>query len=203
LSAIYFDADTFLRKPVSAGDFSGSDSAFGTAGVRDSEIPFIGCDHTLIPFRSKFGLCLNANAINAGVLRMDLRVWREEALGPRILEATERFNLRGNSALNAVVNGSVSLLPIWLNATVHMMRPTSRVFGWEDHDEVMRARNDPALVHFTGAVKPWHSNSRLPFTEEWRAVAREVEWTVSKHSFTYRRRIARAIANRFDSAFRG
>lgn len=196
--AVYFDADTLLRRGVSLEDFF-SDPTCAVSGVRDSEVPFLGCDASLVPLRRELGLDLSASGINAGVLAMNLDIWREEVLGPRILSVTRKFGLRGNSALNATLNGSVRLLPLTLNATAHMMRPTSPVFGWETPDDVEAARTDPAVVHFTGAVKPWHSNAELPFMDEWQEVASSVGWTKFSHSFTWRRRLERRLIAALDS----
>lgn len=198
--AIYFDADTLVRRRVSHKDFFPSQSEHSTGGVRDPEMPFVGSDYSLAPLRAELNLHLNANAINAGVLAMDLERWREDELGGRILDVTNRYRLRGNSALNAVLNGQVQILPLTLNATVHMMRPSSRVFGWETFAEVDDARLDPAVVHFTGAVKPWHRNARLPFMDDWRAAAALAGWTKRSHSFSVRRRFERAAISILNSS---
>lgn len=199
--AVYFDADTFIRRNVSFEDFF-PDPKYAAGGVRDSENPFLGCDASLVPLRCELGLNLTASGINAGVLAMNLDLWRETDLGPRILALTVKYGLRGNSALNAALNGHVRLLSMTLNATAHMMRPTSRVFGWEALEDVEAARTDPAIVHFTGAVKPWHSNAELPFMDEWQATADSVGWTDRSHSFTWRRRFERRIIAAVDSSLK-
>ncbi len=151
------------------------DSGFSTAGVLDSEVPFVSCAPGLKSMR-RSGADLRAPYINSGVLLMNLKAWRRDRIGQAILSWKERHpeSWGDNDALHGVLAGQLYLLPTRWNATVHMMRSASPVFGFVEEKEVHLARKNPGVVHFTGAVKPWHSNASMPFLDEWCAVAAEL-----------------------------
>ncbi len=198
-TCLYIDADTMIRKNISEISKSLLRGQ-STAGVRDSVVPKVGCS-TGIFAEHRRDVNPHADYINAGVLLMDLERWRLEKIGRRALDWI-RLNPGAwgdNDAICATLNGNVALLHHRFNATQHMMRRTSQVYGFEDSVEVDEARRDPAVVHYTGAVKPWHSNASMPFLEEWRAVAAELGWTRFRHSFTVRRRIERRLIRWIDS----
>ena len=201
---LYLDADTLVRDDLAeVFDLLGGDIAL--AGVRDPVTPRIGCSAGILASSGSLDgrHCVNLHGdyVNSGVLAMNLDRWRDESIGDRALEWIRRNPQAwgDQDAINAVVNGRVGLLPNRFNATVHMMRPNSTVLAFADRAEVEEARSDPAVVHFTGAVKPWHSNASMPFLEEWRAVAAELGWTRFRHSFTVRRRVERRLIHWIDS----
>jgi len=200
--AVYLDADTLIRRPITplVASSGFSDSGYSTAGVQDSEIPFVGCVPGLNSLRDS-GVDLRSPFINAGVLLMNLDIWRRDRIGLAVLSWKDEHpeSWGDNEALHGVLAGQLHLLPIQWNATTHMMRPESAVFGFFDEREVNLARRDPNLVHFTGAVKPWHSNASSPFLHEWRSVAADIGWTTFRHSFSLRRRIERWVISRIDS----
>ncbi len=196
---LYLDADTLVRADLSEISESVL-QGHSTAGIRDSVVPKIGCSPGIFAGHPK-GIDPHADYVNAGVLLMDLERWRSEDIGQRALDWI-RLNTRAwgdNDAICATLNGDVALLHHRYNATQHMMRRNSAVYGFEDADEIDAARRDPAVVHFTGAVKPWHSNASMPFLEEWRAVANDLGWTKFGHSFTFRRRVERWLMHLIDS----
>ncbi len=203
-TCLYLDADTLVRHDL-AGVFDRLGRGTAVAGVRDPVTPRIGCSTGIVtandPLAEHDPINLHGDYINAGVLLMDLGRWRQEEIADRALEWMWRNPQAwvDQDAINAVVNGRVGLLPNRFNATIHMMRPTSAVLAFADVAEVEEARSDPAIVHFTGAVKPWHSNASMPFLEEWRAVANELDWTKFGHSFTVRRRVERWLIELIDS----
>lgn len=192
---VYMDADTLVRASIDELFESLSTDAT-TAGVPDSEIPRIGFAPGIRNWREE-GINPQAGYINSGVLVLDLERWRRDDLARRMLAWRKRNpeSWGDNDAICAVLNGDFALLAPRFNATVHMMRPASSVYGHMDAVTVDEARADPAIVHFTGAIKPWHRNARLPFLEEWRSVAAEVRWTTFEHSFTLRRRFERRLAS--------
>ena len=147
------------------------------------------------------GANLRTPYINSGVLLMNLEVWRQNRIGQEILSWKEKHpeSWGDNDALHGVLAGQLYLLPARWNATAHMMRPMSPVFGFIEEREVQLARKDPSVVHFTGAVKPWHSNASMPFLEEWRAVAADLGWTRFSHCFTVRRRVEQRLLRWIDS----
>lgn len=201
--ALYLDADTLVRHPIShLPELSGfARSGLPIAGVQDSEVPYLGCAPGIRSWRED-GTDPRAPYINTGVLLMDLDLWRAEGIGRAALEWKRRHPeaWTDNDAINAVLAGRILRVPRRWNATTHMMRTTSGVFGFDEAHEVEVARADPSVVHFTGAVKPWHSNAALPFLGEWRTVAASLGWTRFRHSFTVRRRAELSLIRLIDSS---
>ena len=196
---LYLDADTLVRGSVKELLHSTVFGGRSTAAVRDSEVPNIGSSPGC-QWRAE-GLDPHADYVNAGVLVMDLERWRDESIGSRALEWIRR-NPRAwgdNDAICATLNGDVALLPRRFNATLHMMRQTSPVYGYERADDVDGARLNPTIVHFTGAIKPWHSNAVMPFLDEWRQTAADLGWVNFAHSFTWKRRLERFLIQALDS----
>lgn len=199
--ALYLDADTLVRRPVLADlQQFGQGMSYATGAARDSETPFIGTSVGLQTWRAD-GLNPKAAYLNSGVLLMNLSAWRMDSIGRRTIEwkRAHPSALHDQDALNAVLNGEWSLLPQKYNATAHMMRAASPIYAHEPVDEVDEARSNPAIVHFTGAIKPWHRNSVAPFLEEWRDAARNIGWASFAHSFSFRRRVERGLIRLIDS----
>lgn len=199
--ALYLDSDTLVRRPI-LRDLArrAANMRASTAAVRDSETPFIGSSSGLSSWRED-SLDPRAPYVNSGVLLMNLAAWRRDSIGERALDwkRTHPLAWMDQDALNAVLNGEVELLPHRFNSTMHMMRRESPVYGIEVAEEVDEARRDPAVVHFTGAIKPWHSNASMPFLDEWRDLAARIGRTSFPHSFSRRRRLERWLIRKIDS----
>lgn len=196
---LYLDADTLVRGSVNELLHPTALGGRSTAAVRDSEVPKIGSSPGC-QWRVE-GLDPHADYVNAGVLIMDLDRWRDEQIGHRSLDWIRR-NPRAwgdNDAICATLNGDITLLPRRFNATLHMMRPTSPVYGHERADDVDSARVDPTIMLFTGAIKPWHANAVMPFLDEWRQISADLGWVKFSHSFTWRRRLKKFLIQVLDS----
>jgi lipopolysaccharide biosynthesis glycosyltransferase len=118
--------------------------------VPDALVPRVGSPFGVAAHR-ELGLDPMTPYFNAGVMLMNLEGWRREDVARRALEY-----LRGRAAqvffwdqeaLNAVLAGCCGMLePRW---------------NWSP--SLGRAESSPALVHFTGNLKPWVCASRTPW----------------------------------------
>ncbi len=195
---VYLDADTLIRDDlIPLSGIKGGN--WSTAGVLSSATPRHGCSPGIVSAGGNQQFL--EPYINAGVLLIDIQRWRTQGIGEQALNWF-RQNPQAfvdQDALNTVIVGDVLLLPQKYNATIHMMRPSSPVLGFVEFEEVAEARRDSAVVHYTGPVKPWHSNATMPFLAEWRSVAAERGWTKFRHSDTLRRRLERSVIRLIDS----
>jgi lipopolysaccharide biosynthesis glycosyltransferase len=96
---------------------------------------------------------------NSGVMVINLRHWRDNYLFLRaliyILEAGQDLRWHDQEALNAVLAGEWRELdPTW-NVTMHIFGRTLKP------DLVPDLKNDPFIVHFNSAIKPWHPAQRF------------------------------------------
>ena len=100
---------------------------------------------------------------NTGVLLMDLAVWRRDAIADRtlaLLAATRGFHYPDQDALNAVLRGNHIALDARWNAQAICMRIPFSPLDWTGAGRRWTAirrlwRDDPWIVHYAGANKPW------------------------------------------------
>jgi len=162
---IYLDSDIVVADslaPLWEQDLGG----VPLGAVRDAGAPFpvgpLGTD-----WRS-LDLDPAAPYLNTGVMLMDLGAWRREELGERTIDL-----LRGarpiwgdQDGLNAVLGGGwLELARRW-----NLQSPDVRGVGlawalWRE--DVERAIEDPAVIHFTERDKPWLYGCEHPLAEVW------------------------------------
>ncbi|MGP3560338.1 glycosyltransferase [Geobacillus sp. BK01] len=93
-----------------------------------------------------------AKYFNAGVLLINLKMWREHHVKEKVIEfiRTHRDRIRycDQDALNAVLHGQwLPLDPKWNFQTYHLYDPIPKL--------------KPAIIHYTGENKPWNANHPL------------------------------------------
>ncbi|WP_241807328.1 glycosyltransferase family 8 protein [Latilactobacillus sakei] len=109
---------------------------------------------------------------NAGVLLMNLAVWRQQKLTEQILafikEHPQKLKFHAQDALNAILHDRwIHLHPKWnVQSNILMdfiIAPTERI-----NRQFMSAQKDPGLIHFCGSEKPWDKSSTHPYTPQYR-----------------------------------
>jgi lipopolysaccharide biosynthesis glycosyltransferase len=107
---------------------------------------------------------------NAGVLVMDLTIWRRERIGQRALDfikSDQFWRVVDQEAINLVVGLRIGALdPRW-NQQSGVYKDELALFLPYPRSEVERLRQDPWIVHFTGDTKPWAYASDNPWKSEW------------------------------------
>ena len=101
---------------------------------------------------------------NAGLLVIDLALWRERKLTERVVECyqenTEKLVMLEQDALNLVLDGDFAELPVRFNRQLEANNPLSAV--WQPEDIVL---------HFVNEAKPWTKGCLLDiFNLYWRYV---------------------------------
>jgi lipopolysaccharide biosynthesis glycosyltransferase len=96
---------------------------------------------------------------NSGVMVIDLSAWRREGIEGRCIERARglrRFSrYNEQAALNECLSGRWGFLsPVWNRQSTFDLFPDWRSSPYEE-EEFQRARQDPAIIHFTTATKPW------------------------------------------------
>lgn len=107
---------------------------------------------------------------NAGILLMNLAYWREKCVKERLLNFLHNFNLphpnNDQDALNSVLwSETLFIDPKW---NVH--KEVFHHYYLPDRDkrltkDFIEAVRQPAIVHFTGRIKPWHYGCGIPYAE--------------------------------------
>ncbi len=154
------------------------DARHGCPNYRKAS-PYMAC---LTPVRNhrELGIAAHSLYFNSGVMVMNLRRWRSERLGDRLLDC-----LRDNRdhvwcwdqyALNVVLAGQWGRLPLRWNVGSHAFEYPSIECSPLDVDEFAASLQQPAIWHFTTEIKPWHYHSRHPLREQFFAVLDRTAW---------------------------
>ena len=117
--------------------------------VQDPAVPFVSSQNG-VAHHEQLGLPSDAKYFNAGVMVVNLDLWRRDDIPGHVLEYLRRYGdavvFLDQEGLNAVLAGKWGELdPRW-NCMSCVRRPL----------------NDPWIVHFTGNLKPWVYPSRNP-----------------------------------------
>ena len=130
--ALYLDADIVINDAFLWSDFP--KNGFPVAAVRDN------ISHLLAPKR---GL---EKYFNAGVMWMDLRLWRDENAVEKLLSHQPKITrFAEQEVLNEVFDHRWYELPLKYNfAANHLYR------GYK-----MKNGETPAVIHYAGPIKPW------------------------------------------------
>ncbi|HMB76985.1 MAG TPA: glycosyltransferase family 8 protein [Kiloniellaceae bacterium] len=109
------------------------------------------------------GLASDMKLFNAGVLLINLKYWRDNAVYLRALiyvrETAWDLRWHDQEALNVVLAGSWQALdPLW-NVTMHVFTPRLQP------DVAAALVRRPGIVHFNSAIKPWHPDFAFGFRD--------------------------------------
>ena len=116
---------------------------------------------------------------NSGVLLLNLASMRACGSVAKIVavgrSSTQRLNWPDQDALNKVLHSSRLVLhPKWnCQSSLFYLRQAKLTFGRE---QLKDARKSPAIVHFEGAIKPWHRLSRHPYRSLYLYHRRQTPW---------------------------
>jgi lipopolysaccharide biosynthesis glycosyltransferase len=149
--AVYLDADIVIRHDIA--ELWETDVEECYAGVVEDFIRVKINDYdTIFPTRRYF---------NAGVLLLNLKKIRKDIPFVRFVEIERRHRAmlrhQDQDVLNIAFGGNVRYLPLKWNVTFLFFNPERKfpkTLGFT-MDEVVAARENPAIVHFIGSLKPW------------------------------------------------
>lgn len=121
---------------------------------------------------------------NSGVMIIDIDKWRAEKISEQVLTfaLTNQDELRfhDQDALNAILHDRWLILhPKW-NAQAYILS------NEKDHPtkigqiEYAEARQEPALVHYSGHVKPWHKESDHPYKENYLTIRAQTPFPIEE-----------------------
>lgn len=133
-----------------------------------------------IPNYRELGLDGSGFYFNSGVMVLNLRRWRSEQLGERLLDClrTNREHVWcwDQYALNAVLAGNWGRLPLRWNAGSHLFEFPPGDAGPIDAREFEEMRERPAIIHFTTEFKPWDFGNRHPWRDRYFEALDRTAW---------------------------
>ncbi len=121
---------------------------------------------------------------NAGILLLNLDVWRKENISERLLQYLQKYHtaleMLEQDALNALLYDQwLELHPKW-NQTVGLYSLAASQSDW-DNQAIAESLQNPAIVHYTGSSKPWHYLNTHPFKHEYYTYLTFTPWQNFKH----------------------
>ena len=156
--ALYLDADVRVVADL-ARLWAEPQRGLPALAVRDAGAPTVSSPRGLVNFR-ELGLAPELAYFNAGVMLLDLTLWRKEQLARQLLryldQHAQAIRWWDQDALNAVLAGRFGELdPRW-NQIPQFWEPAQG-----EHDPFPPALRelvirDPWIVHYSTGSKPWH-----------------------------------------------
>jgi lipopolysaccharide biosynthesis glycosyltransferase len=129
------------------------------------EVGRVSDEKGVFNYRS-LGISADRPYFNAGVLLMNLRLWREEKLSDRIFDYLrshgDAIHFWDQGGLNAVLHDRWNELPPFWNQTRGILFPEIWVEKGLQMEDWRRAQDQPKIIHFTGPAKPWLRGMHRP-----------------------------------------
>ncbi len=147
---------------------------------------------------------------NSGVMLINLEKWRAEGIGEQCISLlqnnTGRYKFPDQDALNLTLKGQWQSLPLKWNVTKGIfLQSWKRSKRRSLSPEQIEALTRPAIVHYSGAYKPWHYACGLPFAEEYMKFIPDSPWSeyrypdkgpaswIKRYEYRLRERLAGAL----------
>lgn len=116
---------------------------------------------------------------NSGVLLINLEYWRTHNVLNDCIEYTklhaDSIIYADQDILNYVFRESKMILPIKYNLQSGFLW-NERNFSAKYCQEVEQTINNPVILHFTGAHKPWHTSCRHPYLSTYMKYKSQTVW---------------------------
>lgn len=182
---LFLDSDIVVRRPI--------------AELYDQ--PLDGYTHAAIanPFcqsdLERLDIPLPATYFNAGVLLVNLRLWRDEGLVDTFLTYARanahRLLWHDQDTLNGTLHGRWRQCPPTWNAQPLFFKTFSPAELEVSEPELIEAKTNPRIVHFSGSCKPWSCDDRNPFERDYFKYLGKTPWRgYRRPAPTVRERIA-------------
>ena len=177
---LYLDGDTFVRRDLK--DMYNLDLGNNyVAGVKD--FPGVCCRPD--DYAKRLGVESLNQYINAGILIMNLKKIREDKIEDKFKNFIPELKsrdlwLNDQDVLNAVCYNSIKHIDLEYNAMQFLSydyKKETRLLNCYSAEEMDKAYNDPAIVHFAGGGKPWE-NKNIRFYDEWDKYRKIAEETI-------------------------
>lgn len=115
---------------------------------------------------------------NAGIQVIDTKLWKECNIARNALDFLKtqkhRLSYAEQCALNFAINGNFAQLPPDWNLSRTWWEPkVGHQILHITFDDLLKAREDPSLVHFIGPSKPWHFSNQNPWKRDYLCIRRK------------------------------
>ena len=109
---------------------------------------------------------------NSGVLLINLDFWRQEKIGENCIQYVNQNSNKviypDQDALNVITHKCWTRLSFRYNVQAYMYHKTTEILARTNYiNEMIIASQNPLILHFTEACKPWMIGCKHPFTTEY------------------------------------
>ena len=201
---LYLDCDTIVRR--SLRELYDIDLGDKTIAALD--------DAFSVHYRANLDLEPDDTMFNSGVMLIDMMKWRERNVEPRILafiRDRHGFVEKGDQgALTAVLSRETycfdtvyNAVTIFFDFSYEEMLRYRRPPKYYSREEVQRAVDDPAIVHYTLSFlskRPWMVECEHPWAGEWlnyKAMSPWKDMTLVRERRSWRVKAIRKLPRRF------
>lgn len=166
---LYLDCDIIVRTNISSL-FDEDLSGYSCCAVEDQQADDVKIRNKNLYLGKYF---------NSGVLLINLDYWRKNDIATRlvdfILQYPDRCFFPDQDALNIILEDSVNFISPKFNFQALWFKNLKNInYLFTKHEEIIKFRDNPSIVHFSETVKPWHIGCRNPFANEWLYYANEI-----------------------------
>ncbi len=120
---------------------------------------------------SLLGMNPDSKYFNAGVLVMNLEMWRSENLANKVINFIQTnsnlIEFWDQCALNAILNGRWFPLDPAYNFQASFYNIENQKNLVYKNEDIISASNNPIIVHFSGSSKPWHIHNKHPYRKKY------------------------------------
>lgn len=162
------------------------------------------CSSGRIEYYNRLKYPFELGYFNAGVLLINLKYWREHQVLNDFISYMENhadsIRCHDQDVLNVVFRCRKVTVPLKYNLQhLFLLKKCDDYDYWKLEQEVLEARGDPCIVHFTSRWKPWRIYRRgwvHPFSSTWDKYQNMTKWKGVKYDYrTKSQRIRRYAGN--------
>ena len=125
----------------------------------------------------------NAGLMLLNVARLRQMDFTEKALA-YLRDHKERIVFHDQDVMNALLHGTVLFLPLQWNLLDCYYRPQPHVSD-ANFPLLRAAKDNPAVVHFSGPLKPWHYGCHHPLSGLYFDYAARIPWGCHRKDYLY------------------
>ena len=170
---LYLDCDTIVNGSLSElwnTDMEG----FAVAGVRDRV-------NDSIRLYNRLRYPMSDGYVNAGVLLINLKKWRECQVFDKAKELAkampEALKNHDQDIINAIYHGRILMLPFRYNLLEYYLYVEEWLYlDRKYYPEIIEACKNPVIIHFCMPQKPWHYECINPFKELYYKYRKMTPW---------------------------
>ncbi len=173
---LYLDGDTIVR--ASLADLYNTDMGHSVLGMVIEPT----ADH-----KRKQSLGINGAYYNAGVLLIDLKKWRQEKTGQKILSYYKSHNgklfANDQDAINGALKGEIYTLPpkynfcnIYNQYPYRFLKKLVSPAEYLPRSEFKDNIENPVIIHYLGEERPWRASNTHKYRDDYKEYLAMTPW---------------------------